>query len=102
MFMDIENRCVVAKGEGEGVGVNRCKRLHLEWLSSKDLYSTGNHTQSPGIEHDGRQYKKEYIYIWVILLYSRNWHNIVNQLCFNGKNLPKKGNSNICLNLDTH
>ena len=27
--------------------------------------------------------KKIYIYIWVTLLYNRDWHNIVNQLYFN-------------------
>jgi len=36
---DIENRLVVAKGEGEGseldgeFGVGRCKSLHLEWIT---------------------------------------------------------------------
>ena len=44
---DIENRLVVAKGEGGGsgmdrqFGVGRCKLLRLEWLSSEVLlYST--------------------------------------------------------------
>ena len=36
-FMDLENRHVVAKGEGGGIGINRefgvrCKLLHLEWI----------------------------------------------------------------------
>ena len=40
--------------DGE-VGVSRCKRLHLEWISSEVLvYSTGNSLQSLGIDHDGR------------------------------------------------
>jgi len=45
---DIENRLVVAKGEGRGsgmdweFGVNRCKLLQFEWINSKVLYSTGN------------------------------------------------------------
>ena len=45
---DLENRLVIAKGEGEGVGwtgnlgVNRCKLLHLEWISNEILlYNTG-------------------------------------------------------------
>ena len=39
----MENRLVVAKGEGEGsgmdweFGVSRCKLLHLEWISSEIL-----------------------------------------------------------------
>ena len=36
-------------------GVGRCKLLHLEWISNGVLqYSTGNHVQSLGLEHDGR------------------------------------------------
>ena len=31
-----------------------------------------------------------YMYDWVPLLYSRNWHNIVNQVYFNKKNFFKK------------
>ena len=48
-IMDLENRLVVAKGEGEGcgvvgvLGVNRCKLLPLEWISHEILLcSTGN------------------------------------------------------------
>ena len=46
------------------------------------LYNMGNYIQSPGIDHDGKEYKKGCIYMYnrVTLLYSRNWHNIVNQL----------------------
>ena len=58
---DTENRLVVAKGEegGSGMdgefGVRRCKLFHLEWISNEVLwYSTGNHIQSPGIDHDGK------------------------------------------------
>ena len=36
-------------------GVSRCKLLYLEWIDNKILlYSTGNYSQSLGIEHDGR------------------------------------------------
>ena len=52
-LMDLENRLVVAKGEGEGVGgsgmdwelgVNRCKLLPLECISNEILLcSTGNY-----------------------------------------------------------
>ena len=66
---DIENRLVVAKGEGVGggmqweFGVSRCKLLYREWINNKvPLYSTGNYIQSPGINHNGKEYEKEYIY----------------------------------------
>ena len=55
---DIENRLVVAKGEGVGrgmewgvgrgmeweVGISRCKLLHIEYIKNKVLlYSTENY-----------------------------------------------------------
>ena len=49
MHLDLENRLVVAKGEGEGVGWPGNLGLidanvHLEWISNEILlYSTGNH-----------------------------------------------------------
>ena len=49
-IMDLENSLVVAKEEGEGVGllgslrVNRYKLLPLEWISNEVLLcSTGNY-----------------------------------------------------------
>ena len=48
-LIDIQNSLVVAKGEGKGskmdleFGVDRCKLLHLEWISNEVLlYSTGD------------------------------------------------------------
>ena len=61
-LIDLENRLVVAKGEGEGggrgldweFGINRCKLLHLERISNEILlYSTGNCIWSLVMEHDG-------------------------------------------------
>ena len=59
--VDIENRLVVAKGEGRGSGMDRefgvgpCKLLHLEWISNEILpRSTGNYIQSLRIDHDGK------------------------------------------------
>ena len=50
---NIENRLVIAKGEGVGggleweVGLSRCKLLHMEWMNSKVLlYSTERTTCS--------------------------------------------------------
>ena len=49
-LMDMENRLMVVKGEGKGVGmdwesgVNRCKLLPLEWIRNEILlYGTGNY-----------------------------------------------------------
>lgn len=47
--------CLGGVGEGLGVGVQRCKLLHVEWISSGVLlYSTDNHIQSAEIDHDGK------------------------------------------------
>ena len=58
---DTENRVVVAKGEEGGFetdwefGAGRRKQLYLEWIRNEVLTnSTGNYTQSPGTERDGR------------------------------------------------
>ena len=63
--MDVENRRVVAKGEGVGsgldgeVGVRRCQLGHGEWRSHEVLLcSTGNSVQSLGTDQDGRAYEK--------------------------------------------
>ena len=53
--------------EGSGIdwepGVSRCKPPHLKWISNEILlYSTGNYSQSPRIEHDGRSYEKNNVY----------------------------------------
>ena len=57
-------------GEGERNGMDwefgfsRCKLLHLEWISDAVLlHSTGNYIQSLGIDHNGRKYKKDNVYI---------------------------------------
>ena len=79
-IMDVENRFVFTRGERVGwmgsFGVDKCKLLHLEWISNMVLlHSTGDCVQSLEIEHDGRQYEEKeciYMYAWVTLLYSRN------------------------------
>ena len=89
---DAENRLVAARGRGsEGrmdreFGINRCKLLYIGWINSKvPLYSTGNYIWYPVIICKGKEYEKEYIYMydWVALLCSKNQHNIVNPLNFN-------------------
>ena len=81
------NREFGCQGEGGGrrldreFGDSRWKLLHLEEIKEVLLCSTENCIQSPGINHDGKENKKECTqrYNRVTLLYSRNWH-IVNQL----------------------
>ena len=60
---------MVAMGEGDGggmvweFGVSRCKLLYIEWINIKVLlYSTGNYSQYPVINHNGKEYEKEYRY----------------------------------------
>ena len=45
------------------VGVSRCKLVYIGWINNKVLlYSIGNYIQYPGINHNGKEYKKECIY----------------------------------------
>ena len=40
-------------------GIRRCKLLYLGWINSKVLlYSTGNSIQSPGTNHNGKEFLK--------------------------------------------
>ena len=46
-------------------GVNRCKLLYIEWVDNKVLlYSTRNYSQCPRINHNGKEYKKECIWMY--------------------------------------
>ena len=69
---DTENRLVVAKqGVGEGkdreFGISRCKLVYIGWINNKVLlYSTGNYIQYPVINHNGKEYKKECVYIYIL------------------------------------
>ena len=46
-------------------GISRCKLLYTEWINNKILlYSTGNYIQYPVINHNGKEYKKESIYMY--------------------------------------
>ena len=51
------------------------------------IYSTRNCNEYTVMNHNGKEYKNECIcvYNWVTLLYSRDWHNSVDQLYFNKK-----------------
>ena len=66
---------MIAKGEGVvgggmdwDFGVNRCKLLYIEWISNKVLlYSTGNYIQYPVINHNGKEYEKECMYVYTYI-----------------------------------
>ena len=71
---------MVTKGEGEGegvgmeweFGVSKCKLLHIEWINNKVLlYNTGNYIQYPGINHNGKNIKKECIGISLVAQWLR-------------------------------
>ena len=48
------------------VGASRCKLLYTEQINNKVLlYSTGNYIQYPMINHNGREYTKQCIYMCV-------------------------------------
>ena len=70
----------------------------IRWINNEILlYSIGKYTQYPVINHDGKDFEKECIYIyiyththtyiyicnWITWLYCSNSHNVVNHLHFN-------------------
>ena len=39
----------------------------IEWINNKVLlYSTGNYIQNPVINHNGREYEREYIHVYIL------------------------------------
>ena len=67
---DIENRLVVAKGEGAGgrmeweVRVSKCTFLYRAWINNKVLlHSTENYIQYPMINLNGKEYFKKCTYV---------------------------------------
>ena len=56
-------------------GVGKCKLLHSEWIKNKVLiYSTGNYTEYPVINHIGKEYLKRNICICITeSLCYRDW-----------------------------
>ena len=72
----MENRLVIAKGQGAGegldweFGVGRYKLLYIEWLKNKFLlHSTGNSIQYSMINHNGKEYflKRMCVYIYMYM-----------------------------------
>ena len=55
-------------------GIGRRKLLHLEWINNKvPLYTTGNYIQSPGINQNGKKYRKR-MYIFTIIDIRGAWN----------------------------
>ena len=65
-----EQTCGCQGGECEGgmdweFGISRYKLSYVEWINNKVLlYSTGNHIQYPVINHNGKEYEKECMYMY--------------------------------------
>ena len=66
---DTEDRLGTTKGAEDGRGkdwefeTSRCKLSYIGWINNKTLlYITGNYIQYPVINHNGKEYEKEYIY----------------------------------------
>ena len=61
---------MVARGSCGGgndweVGTSRFKLLYTEWINNKVLLcSTGNYIQYPVINHNGKEYKEECLYVY--------------------------------------
>ena len=66
----LENRLVAARWEGgrggmeQALGVGRCKPSYIERINEVQLNSTGNRIQYPVINHNGKEYGKECIYVY--------------------------------------
>ena len=78
---------MVMKGMDWGFGIGICILWYMEWLANGDLVCrTENTTQYSVIIYIGKESEREscmYMYNGITLLYSRNYHNLVNQLWFN-------------------
>ena len=49
----------------EGVSLD-VSFLYIEWINNKALlYSPGNYIQYPVINYNGKEYEKEYIYVYI-------------------------------------
>ena len=46
-------------------GISRCKLVYIGWINKVLLYSTGNYIQYPVINHNGKEYFKKRMYIYV-------------------------------------
>ena len=97
---DVKNKLMITSGEKDKLEVWDW-HIHTtinKWIINKDLlYSTENYSVLCNDLYEKKNWekivdmhvKKEHVYNWFTLLYSRNQHNIVNEL-YPSKNLKKK------------
>ena len=50
-------------------GIRRCELLYIGWINNEDLFifvylHTGNYTLYAAINHNGKESKKEYLYLY--------------------------------------
>lgn len=83
------------------LGIGTFTLLYVEWMVNRDLlHSTGNSTQYSVITYMGKESEKAWICVCIQLnplLYSSNYHNIVNQLYFNTVFLKQSISNRCCL-----
>ena len=59
---------MVGEGWIGSLEVSRCKPLYEEWINNKVvLYSTGNYIQYPVVNHNGKDYEKNGLYMCVCM-----------------------------------
>ena len=71
-----------------GFGIGKFTLRYVKWLAIRDLlYSPENSTRYSVIIYIVKRSEREwlcvYMYNWITLLYSRNYHNLVNQIYIN-------------------
>ena len=87
--MQFERGQVLGGGMGWGFGIGMCTLQYVAWMVNGDLlYSTGNSTQESVIIYVGKESETEWMCVYcgynrIALMYSRNYRNVLNQLCFN-------------------
>ena len=64
--------CQGGGGVGGGMewefGISRCKLLYIEWINNKVLlYSTGKYIQYHVINHNGKEYEKQCICLYIYM-----------------------------------
>ena len=64
-------------------GMRGCKLLRIGWISNKVLLqSPGRYSQHPVINHNGKEYEKEGIYICVCITHTYIYTCITDSLCY--------------------
>ena len=71
-MLKIERKRSPLKGVDWQFEVSKCKLLHIEQINNKGLlYNIGDYIQSLMINHNGKEYEKECVYIY-LSIYTSN------------------------------